>query len=61
MVKRLTCPRIVVTPAARPKYASRQDAWTTVGPVIARILAQTIRRERERRARKARRRKRSRG
>lgn len=37
-----TCPRIVVTHAVEPRFASRDEAWAVVGPIIARILAQAI-------------------
>ncbi|MBN1136837.1 MAG: hypothetical protein JXM73_09635 [Anaerolineae bacterium] len=43
--KRLACPRIVVVEAEELKYASRDEAWAAVGPILARILAQTIRQE----------------
>jgi hypothetical protein len=47
--KRLVCPRIVVVQAAEPRFASRDDAWAVAGPILARILAQTILREQEER------------
>jgi hypothetical protein len=43
--KRLECPRIVVVQAEQPRHATREEAWAVVGPVLARILAQTITRE----------------
>ena len=49
--KRLPCPRIIVVHADQPKYASRDEAWAVAGPVLARILAQTILREQDERER----------
>ncbi|GAB4537146.1 MAG: hypothetical protein Kow0063_23480 [Anaerolineae bacterium] len=45
--RRLACPSIIVIQANRPKYATRDEAWAVVGPVLARILAQTILRDQE--------------
>ncbi|MCL4302330.1 MAG: hypothetical protein KJ077_41965 [Anaerolineae bacterium] len=36
------CPRIVVVQAAEPKFNTRDEAWQVIGPILARILAQTI-------------------
>lgn len=54
--KRLECPRIVVVQAEQLKHATREEAWAVVGPVLARILAQTITREKAEQEKKARRR-----
>lgn len=40
--KRLECPNITIIRAAEPKFKSRDEAWQVVGPILARILAQTI-------------------
>jgi len=57
--KRLACPRIVVTQAAQPRFTTREEAWDVVGPVLARILAQTILREQAKQERRSTRKKRS--
>jgi hypothetical protein len=33
---------MVIIQAAEPKYKTRDEAWQVVGPILARILAQTI-------------------
>lgn len=40
--KKLHCPRIILVPAKQPKYSSRDEMWTVVGPILARVLAQVI-------------------
>jgi hypothetical protein len=39
---RLKCPPLVVMHAQEPYFKSRQEAWAVVGPILARLLAQTI-------------------
>lgn len=56
--KRLSPPRIVVCCAAQPRYASRDEAWQAVGPVLARILAHVIMHEKAEQEREASRKKR---
>lgn len=43
--KRLECPRIVVVQGEQLKHATHEEAWAVVKSVLARILAQTITRE----------------
>jgi len=50
--QRLACPHIVVFHSNQPKYASRDEAWAAVGPILARILAQIIAYEQEEQERK---------
>ena len=45
--QRLACPHVVVFHSKQTKYASRDEAWAIVGPILARILAQIIAREQE--------------
>jgi hypothetical protein len=39
---KLKCPRIVVVQAAEPRFATVEEAWAAVGPVIARLVAAAI-------------------
>lgn len=45
--KRLECPHITIVRAAEPKFKTRDEAWQVVGPILARILAQTISSEKQ--------------
>lgn len=45
--KRLECPNITIVRAAEPKFKTRDEAWQVVGPILARILAQTISSEKQ--------------
>jgi hypothetical protein len=49
----IPAPKIVVVHSDQPRFASRDEAWTTVGPIWARILAQTILRDLESQPKKA--------
>ncbi len=40
--KKRECPRIIVVQTAEPKFNTRDEAWQVIGPILARILAQTI-------------------
>lgn len=40
--KKRECPRIIVVQAVKPKFNTRDEAWQVIGPILARILAQTI-------------------
>jgi hypothetical protein len=43
--KRLECPRIVVVQATELKFATVDEAWAAIGPVLARVIAAAILRE----------------
>lgn len=45
--KRLECPNITIVRAAESKFKTRDEAWQVVGPILARILAQTISAEKQ--------------
>ena len=40
--KKIECPRIVVVQAAEPKFATVEEAWAAVGPVVARLVVAAI-------------------
>lgn len=45
--KKLECPKIIVVQAAEPKFKTRDEAWHVIGPIFARILAQTISKDKQ--------------
>jgi hypothetical protein len=45
MAKRI--PKIIVTHTQSPRYASLPETWQIVGPVLARILAAAMGRDKE--------------
>jgi len=50
--KKIIPPKIVVVHSANPRFASRDEAWEVAGPILARLIAQTILAEQRLRKRK---------
>lgn len=51
--KQLPPPEIIVKQADELKFASQEEAFEVVGPILARMIAQTILRENEEKKRKS--------
>jgi hypothetical protein len=43
--KKLKCPRIVVVQAKNPRFETVEEAWASVGPIVARLVAAAILRD----------------
>lgn len=46
--KKIQPPKVVVKVVECPKFETQDKMWEAVGPVLARIIAQTILREKKR-------------
>jgi hypothetical protein len=43
--KKLIPPQIRIVPAEHPRYSSLDEAWQVVGPLLAQLLAEMIKRD----------------